>query len=125
QQHHVAVESNRVFAAGLAQAAQFVHEQRYDEAERQIRTVLRADSNNAALHFALASVLRKREQWDDAADEFTESARLMPGLPETHSRLSFLFYRSEDPDNAIAEARTALSMDPHNSEAYKQLGLAL
>jgi tetratricopeptide (TPR) repeat protein len=112
-------------AAGLAEAAQSFQEKKYEQAEQQIRSLLTRDANNAALHFALGSVLRHREKWDDAADEFTESARLMPGFPETHSRLSYLFYRSEDPDNAIAEARTALSMDPHNTEAYKYLGLAL
>src|SRR5207237_6177364 len=33
--------------------------------------------------------------------------------------------RSGDSENAIAEARTALSMDPRNAEAYKFLGQGL
>jgi len=78
-------------ATGLAEAAQSFQAKKYEQAERQIRTVLSGDAGNAALHFALGSVLRRREKWDDAADEFTESARLMPGFPETHSRLSYLF----------------------------------
>ena len=103
----------------LAKAAEFAHQKRYEEAEHQLRELLRSDSKNASLHFALADVLRQQEQWDEAFDEFTESARLMPDFPETHSRLAYLFYRSEESDNAIAEARTALSMDPRNAEAYR------
>src|ERR1035441_6158480 len=61
----------------------------------------------------------------EALDEFTESSRLMPGFPETHSQLSYLFYRDDDSEAALAEARTALSMDPANAEAYRYLGLAL
>ncbi|PYX39258.1 MAG: hypothetical protein DMG75_01425, partial [Acidobacteria bacterium] len=113
------------FPSALAKAAQLVRNKHYDEAEQKLRELLQSDSENAALHFALAYVLRQQEQWDGAFEEFTRSARLMPGFPETHSRLAYLFYRSDDSENAIAEARTALSMDPHNAEAYRYLGLGL
>src|SRR5262245_40945513 len=61
--------------------------------------------------------------WDGAFEEFSESKRLLPGLPETHNRLAWNFYHSEDGENAIAEARTALSIDPRNAVAYRFLGL--
>src|SRR5439155_23988325 len=41
----------------------------------------------------------------------------------THARLAYVVYRCDDGDNAIAEARTALSIDPKNPEAYRYLGL--
>ena len=49
----------------------------------------------------------------------------MPGLSDVHSRLAYLLYRADDADSAIAEARTALSIDPRNAEAYRFLGLGL
>src|ERR1700735_5729626 len=49
----------------------------------------------------------------------------MPDCPENHNSLAYIFYRLDDGPNAIAEARTALSMDPQNAEAYQFLGLAL
>lgn len=58
-------------------------------------------------------------------DEYQESEGSEPGFSGTHSRLAYVFYRSDDPDNAIAEARTALSLDPQNAEAYRYLGLGL
>ncbi len=113
-----------------AQIAALVHEKKFDEAEDKIRTLLRdgagdASANQALLHFVLGTTLRRQERFDEALDEFTESSRLMPGFPETHSQLSYLFYRTDDAQNALAEARTALSMDPANAEGYRYLGLAL
>ena len=70
-------------------------------------------------------MLLRQERWDDAFDEITLAAQLMPDLPENHSSLAYIFYRLDDGPNAIAEARTALSMDPQNAEAYQFLGLAL
>jgi tetratricopeptide (TPR) repeat protein len=113
-----------------AQVAALVHDKNFDAAEDKIRALLRQDAdtsspNNAALHFVLGTVLRRQERFDDALDEITESSRLMPGYPETHSQFAYLFYRTDDAEDALAEARTALSMDPANAEAYRYLGLAL
>src|SRR5207249_1385365 len=44
-------------------------------------------------------------------------------FPEVHNRLALVFCHGGDGDNAIGEARTALSMDFQNPEAYRMLGL--
>jgi superkiller protein 3 len=111
--------------AVLVQAAADARNQRFHEAELALRQALSSDPENAALHFALGTMLRQQELWDDAFDEITQSAQLMPDFPEDHSSLAYIFYRLDDGPNAIAEARTALSMDPQNAEAYQFLGLAL
>lgn len=108
-----------------ARVAALIHGQKFDAAEEQVRVLLRDDAGNPWLHFALGTILREQAQFQDALDAFTESSRLMPGFPETHNQLSYLFYRLDDADNAIAEARTALSMEPSNAEGYRYLGLAL
>jgi superkiller protein 3 len=111
--------------ASLLHAAAAARSQRFHEAELALRESMTADPQNAALHFALGSMLRQQERWDEAFDEITISAKLMPDFPENHSSLAYIFYRLDDAPNAIAEARTALSMDPQNAEAYQFLGLAL
>jgi tetratricopeptide (TPR) repeat protein len=108
-----------------AQIAAFTHQGNFDAAEDKIQTLIRNDSDNALLHFVLGTILRRQERFDEALDEFTESSQLMPGFSETHSQLAYLFYRTDDSANALAEARTALSIDPANAEAYRYLGLAL
>ena len=109
----------------LLQAAAEARAQRFHEAELDLRKALNGDSQDAALHFALAAMLRQQEQWDDAFDEVEISAKLMPDFPENHSAFAYIFYRLDDGPNAIAEARTALSMDPQNAEAYQLLALGL
>ena len=112
-----------------AQVAALVHDQNFNAAEDKIRALLRdaadTDANNGTLYFVLGTVLRRQDRFDEALDAFTESSLRMPGFPETHSQLSYLFYRTDDAGDALAEARTALSMDPANAEAYRYLGLAL
>jgi tetratricopeptide (TPR) repeat protein len=112
-------------SAALLQAATDARARRFHEAELALRQALNSDPQNAALHFALGTMLRQQERWDDAFDEITLSAKLMPDFPENHSTFAYIFYRLDDGPNSIAEARTALSMDPENAEAYQILGLGL
>ncbi|MGC1373580.1 MAG: tetratricopeptide repeat protein [Candidatus Sulfotelmatobacter sp.] len=109
----------------LLRAAADARAQHFHDAELDLRKALNDDPQNAALHFALAAMLRQQEQWDDAFDEVTISAKLMPDFPENHSAFAYIFYRLDDGPNAIAEARTALSMDPQNAQAYQFLALGL
>ncbi len=111
--------------AVLVQAATAARAQHFHEAELGLRQALTSDPQNAALHFALGAMLRQQERWDDAIDEITRSTQLMPDFPENHSSLAYVFYLVDDPSDSIAEARTALSMDPQNAEAYQFLGLGL
>jgi Flp pilus assembly protein TadD len=111
--------------AALVQAATDARAQHFHDAELVLRQGLGSDPQNAALHFALGTMLRQQERWDDAIDEIALSAQLMPDFPENHSSLAYIFYRLDDPADSIAEARTALSMDPQNAEAYQFLGLGL
>ena len=112
-------------STSAAQVAALAHEGNSEAEEDKVRALLRDDAANPWLYFVLGAILREQDQPDDALDAVTESSRLMPGFPETHGQLSYLFYRLDDSANARAEARTALSLDPKNAEAYRFLGLAL
>jgi tetratricopeptide (TPR) repeat protein len=112
----------------LIKAAVESRQQHYHQAELALREALRStlsDKQNSALHFALGIMLRQQEQWDDAYDELAEATRLIPDFSDNHAAIAYLFYRIDDGPNAIAEARTALSIDPQNAEAYQYLGLGL
>ncbi len=109
----------------LVQAAAAARAQQFHQAELDFRQLLKSDPENAALHFGLGTMLRQQERWDDAYEEIALSVRLMPDFPENHNALAYIFFRLDDGPNAIAEARTALSMDPRNAEGYQMLGLGL
>jgi tetratricopeptide (TPR) repeat protein len=127
------VQSARVGAPipeELLKAAAAARQQHFHEAEAELREVIGSgapspDTQVSALHFALGVIYRQQEKWDDAYDELTQATQTMPDLPENHAALAYLFYRTDDGENAIAEARTALSIDPSNAEAYQFLGLGL
>ena len=125
QLHPAASSADEACLPTLAHIAELTNQKHFEAAETGLRELLRSHPEDANLHFDLGEILRQQEQWDDALDEFTESARLMPGFPETHDRLAYIFYRQDDSDSTIAEARTALSIDPKNAEAYRYLGLGL
>lgn len=109
----------------LEQAAAFVHQQSYYQAEPIIRKLLTAAADNADLHLALGYLRQEQGDLDEAFDGYADAKDLNPGFPEIHNGLSYIFYRSNDAENAIAEARTALSIDPQNAEGYRYLGLGL
>ena len=125
------VKVARSCSGPAAQIAALVHDKKFDAAQDKTSTLIRNNLNadgspaDSLLHFVLGTILRQQNRFDEALDEFTESSLLMPSFAETHSQLSYLFYRTDDTDNALAEARTALSIDPANAEAYRYLGLAL
>jgi tetratricopeptide (TPR) repeat protein len=123
----------------LLKAAAAARQQRFHDAETELHEVLNSETAAAdatsgnpasagqisALHFALGVMYRQQEKWDEAYDELTQATQIMPDLAENHAALAYLFYRLDDGPNAIAEARTALSIDPRDAEAYQFLGLGL
>jgi tetratricopeptide (TPR) repeat protein len=126
----LAASTGCVCSSPAAQIAALIHDRNFAAAGDMVRTLLRENTDDISadrglLHFVLGTILRREERFDEALDEFTASSHLMPNFPETHSQLSHLFYRADDTLNALAEARTALSMDPANAEGYRALGLAL
>jgi tetratricopeptide (TPR) repeat protein len=109
--------------AHLSQAAADAHEKNFDEAAQIVSGMLEADPNSGPLHFAMGYFDQQRGDWDNAFDEYTASKEAEPGFEQVHDRLALVFYDGEDGDNVIAEARTALSMDFDDPEAYRMLAL--
>lgn len=118
-------DKNALCSTDLAQAAAFVHQQTYDQAESIVRKLLAVAPDNADLHLALGYIRQQQDDLDEAFDGYADAKDLNPGFAEIHNGLAYVFYRSNDAENAIAEARTALSIDPQNAEGYRHLGLGL
>ncbi len=107
-----------------AELAALAYSKNFKNAENKVRALLHDDPANPSLLFVLGTILERQERFDEAVDVLGESLRLKPSFSETHSQLSYVFYRTGDSDYALAEARTALSMDPTNAAAFRYLGLA-
>src|SRR5207245_2591663 len=87
--------------ASLTKAAALAHQKQYEQAEQIVRALLENDPRNGGLHFALGHLKQQQGDWDGAFDEYSNSKEVEPNFPEVHNRLSLVFYRGDDGDNAI------------------------
>ncbi len=73
----------------------------------------------------MGEVLRRKEEFQRAAQVYAEVLRQDPDFPQVHTKVSYVLYRLGDPEDALHEAKTALSQNPDDAEAHKNAGLAL
>ena len=77
---------------------------------------------NAAFHAGYAAM--QAGKLEEARQDFAETARLAPQLPEAHVALGAILVQLERPDEAIPELGKALDLKPGDATAELNLGLA-
>src|SRR5204863_8783625 len=107
----------------LRKALSLAHRKLYEDADDGLARLINDDRHNGALHFVFGYIKQQLGDWISAFDEYSTSKEAEPGFAPVHNRLVLVFYQADDSDNAIGEARTALSMDFNDPEAYRMLGL--
>ena len=108
----------------LSAAGKMLRAKQYQEATRELTAALQAGAHIEA-GFVMGEVLRCQEQFDLAASVYQSILSKDPGFPEVHTKLAYIFYRTNDLERAVHEAQTVLARNPANAEAHKNLGLAL
>ncbi|WP_070105645.1 glycosyltransferase family 9 protein [Burkholderia plantarii] len=103
-------------------ALSLVGEDRYAEAEREYREVLRLLPNAAAAHSNLGNVLEVLGRLPEAETHVRLAAIFDPDLPEAHYNLGSITRQSGRLDEAEAAYRRALALRPDYPDA--QFGLA-
>ncbi len=111
--------------AALNKAARAIERNDLEAAYKHIHDASNADSKNAELHFAAAGILRKAEIWEESAKEYRIVIQLVPDLVDGWQGLSYVYYRGGNEPQAAEYARTAIKVDPNDSDSHKFLGLAL
>jgi tetratricopeptide (TPR) repeat protein len=109
--------------SSLVEATRLARSNDLEDASDLLDSLVDDDPRNDALHFFWGYVKQRQGDWNGAFDEYSGSKDANPTFSETHNRLALFFYQAEDGDSAIAEARTALSMDFDDPDAYRMLGL--
>jgi len=94
------------------------------EALADYRKALELDPNCASAHFNLAATLVREGDFAGAEAHYRQA---LPGraTAETHNGLGYVLAHQGRQDEAIAEFRTAVDIDPHFSPAYNNLAEAL
>ena len=118
-------ESGKVLLQHIATAGGMINDKRNEEAANELTAAVTANFKSPECGFVMGQVLRLEERWEEAASIYQEVLREAPDFPEAHTKLSYMLYRTNDPQQGLIEARTALKLTPDNAEAHKNAGLSL
>jgi tetratricopeptide (TPR) repeat protein len=97
-----------------------------DLVNRAMLAMAIANPDSAELHQAMARELAKQGKSDEAIANYRESLRINPRLPEAHTELGDLLYRSMDEKLKAAaegEFQAALGVNPRDEKAELAIGV--
>jgi predicted Zn-dependent protease len=89
----------------LEQAAAFIVDNRLDEAEKNLQSLLRTAPNNAAALDLLGTIRAKQGRLDDAETLFNRAVRADNQLVGAHMNLAYLYLLKGMPDKTAIELR--------------------
>jgi len=77
------------------------------------RSAVRLDDREVEAHLVLAAFLHRTDwDWEGAQSEYERAVRLAPGRADVHHAFALFLAAAGRPDDALAEVRTALLLDP-------------
>ena len=95
------------------------------KAERILQRAVKADPENAEVHYHLAQVYAQQEKYQQAADACLESVRLNPDHLESHSMAATLLMQLGTPDLAIPHFKRAIELNPDGARDKINYALAI
>lgn len=118
-------QQNSVEAAYLHALALF-NAGRTDDAEREVRRVLRINAGVAEAHTMLGVILAARgNTYAEAGEALSQAVALNPNNFDAHFYFGRVLYATKDFEGAVKELRAAVELNPRHAEARFFLGTAL
>jgi hypothetical protein len=93
---------------------ELLNQQRWAEAEAELREAVRLKSDNPYYHFHLGAALSPQMRFAETEAEFREAARLDPTNALWHAKLGYILSMRKKWAEAEKEAREAARLDPAN-----------
>jgi tetratricopeptide (TPR) repeat protein len=122
---HSTPAQSDTYAKRLERAAALIVENRLNEAEQQLQSLLRVAPNTAAALDLLGTVRAKQGRLDDAETLFTRAVRADNQLIGAHMNLAYLYLLKGVPEKTALELQEVLRLDPHNADASYKLAWLL
>jgi tetratricopeptide (TPR) repeat protein len=94
----------------------------YDCALKEFREILQKDPNSAAAHMLIGEALDGLGKTPEAIAEFQAAAQASANEPNVYFALGYLYWKSNQFDQAEQAFQHQLSLDPANAEALAYLG---
>jgi len=103
---------------------------KWDDAEKEYRTILKQDPRFPGIHFRLGRLLLSKpnpgpEIAEEAKKEFEQELQLDPSNAGAEYVLGELARQNQQFDDAVAHFSRAAKLDSHFGEAYLGLGISL
>lgn len=116
QEHRVPAGEERTLACPdfLAQAADAMHRESFEEAEDQYLACLKIDAKHRDAYVGLAALYRKRKETALAEETLQFLRRLCPDDAEVMMELAEILYERGKEDAAVKQVRAALVIAPKN-----------
>lgn len=95
---------------------------RFDEAEDELKRVIREDPKHAAAHGLLADVYVKQDRSEEAARELDEAIRLRPAFWRYRWRLATELYNHGKYVPAMVQAQRVTELQPDNPRGHQLVG---
>jgi tetratricopeptide (TPR) repeat protein len=96
-----------------------------DGAIGTLREAVERQPNNARMHFVLASLMGREEDWLSAYDESSKAVKFASQSPYIQGQYSYICSRAGLGQPAEILARKMLALRPKDSVAHHALGMAL
>src|SRR5258706_7174917 len=122
---HSASAQGDISTKRLERAPALIVENRLDEAEQQLASVLRVAPNKAAALDLLGTVRAKQGRLDEAGALFTRAIRADKKLIGAHLNLAYFYLLKGMPEKTALELNEVLHLDPENADASYKLAWLL
>jgi len=109
----------------LEHAATLIADNRTDEAEKELSSILKVAPNEPAALNLLGTIRARQGRLQEAETLFLRSVRGAQKYIGAHMNLAYLYSLMGQQKNAISEWRQVLSLDPKNPEVLERLARLL
>ena len=116
---------NKELLQQLSNASSLLRDKRYEDSIVALSAAVKGSFAGPEAGFVMGELLRCKEEFQQAAEIYTEVLRQNPDFPQVHTKLSLVLYKMGDSEEALREAKLALTQNPEDAEAHKNVGLAL
>jgi Tfp pilus assembly protein PilF len=96
-----------------------------EKAKQELLKELEIDSRNAAAEFILGEIARQASDWPEAIERFSRAARLDANFGNAFMGWGAALVATQRYEEAVAPLRQAAMLQPGNTSAHYNLGLAL
>jgi tetratricopeptide (TPR) repeat protein len=109
----------------IEKAATLIGDNRIEEAERQLNSILRIRPQDAAALDLLGTIRAKQGRLSEAESLFTRAISIDHQLIGAHMNLAYLYLLKGENEKTAAELREVLRLDPRNADASYKLAWLL